>query len=163
MKLYEFAPAFAELLDLVEDDGEVTPEWLSKIGQLELEFADKVDNMCRLIRSILAEAEARRYEADRLYALACRGDRQAETIKSYLMFEMGRLNCHKLRTEIFNVRVQSNSKPSVSFDGDVDEIPAEYVKITKELNKSAIVEAARDGKELPPGVSLSVGSHLRIS
>ncbi len=162
MKLYQYAPAFASFADLTED-GELSPEVLAQLDSLELSLQEKVDNICRLIRHLEGQVLVRETESERMMQAAARDERQIKSLKQYLQFQLELLERPNMKTELFSVRVQANSQPSVKFDGEIDDLPEHFKRTKVEANNAAVIKAWRDGQPLPDGFTVETGRHLRIS
>jgi hypothetical protein len=167
MKLYEIANNYQRWLDYLEaSGGEMTPEAEAELGQLdEFDLPEKVEGCCKFIRCVETETAAALAERDRLDALIATRKRMVAGLKDYLKFNLERMGKTKVDTDLFVVRIQKNGRPSVDFDGDVAELPDHFRKVTIniEVNKDAALEAWKNDEELPAGLSVRQGNHLRIT
>lgn len=164
MKLYSLPAAFANLEILTDDNGEIAPESLEALATLEMALEDKVDACCRVMRSYEARAAAFKEEAERLHVHQTRAEANAKRLKEYVKGVLDQLGMKKVETPLFSVRVQANP-PTVKLDDNYDaaDLPEEFKRIKIEVNKTAILEVAKAGGTLPPGVEVVRGSHLRVS
>jgi hypothetical protein len=165
MKLYELTNEWQNLQDrLVESDGELTPDMLWILDRLESELPLHVDNICSLVRGFLAGAEGAKAEAERLTKLSQAREKAASRLKSYLKEHMEKMGTRKVSTDLFAVRIQANP-PCVKTDMPAEALPSRFVRVKTvfDIDKAKLIEAWKADEELPPGVSVEVGTHLRIS
>lgn len=172
MKLYEIPSIIESILARADEaDGELTPELLAELEAVEIEQEYKLESICKLVKNYLqteavrkAEGDQFLAEADRIYGHAKVAAGNAKRLKEYMQRCLEAMNLKRAEAGTFKVRIQANSQPSVIIDEsvvDVRKLPMEYLKL--EPNKSALALAAGRGEELPEGVRVERGSHLRIS
>jgi len=191
MSLIELIEEERELLNLLESlEADVeTEEAIRERREEVLEMArTKVDRMVAFLRFIAARREElkelQKEIAGRLRTL----DRVDAGCKEYLCFAhatTGQLS-NKLEGERYGLRFQRNSRPTVSSNVpdslleewyeypalvDTEEeyprlIPSRWSRFVKKevryvLDKDEVLAAYLNGEELPPGVSVSQGWHIR--
>lgn len=158
-----YAISDALLACLAEDEnGELPADAAERLDALEGELLHKAENICRYVQQCKADSEAYTMEAKRLQMLATKATNKADRLKDYLMEVMERHQFKNLDTELFNLRIQKNSQPSVILR-DGCPVPEKFQRIEVSLDKKAVIAAAKSGDQLPPELSLSIGSHLRIA
>ena len=162
LKLYEIGNELAEILMSVNEDGEISDEQLAALSALEMQFSDKAQGICCIIRQAKAEAEMASLEAKRLQVLTQSRGAIAERLTEYLKSQMELTGQTKLSLPLFSVWIQRNGSPSVNYDGPVDRLPVWFQRVTIEPDKKALADAAKSGGLLPEGVTVTTGSHLRI-
>lgn len=165
MRLYDLAASWELIADeIVDAGGEITPEIASKLDALESILHAKADAICSLVQRFNRQATAAHAEADRLVKLANVRDRAAGKLAAYLKTCMEMMNTPKIETDIFRVRVQKNGRPAIRCDVDPASLPAEFRKeiTTVSMQADALLEAWKMKRELPPGVMVTQGTHLRI-
>ncbi len=161
MRLYELPPAFEALAS--ESDGELSPEALAKIDQLELALEQKVDGCCRVIRTLQAKAKAYKEEAERLAKKAKAAADNADRLALYVHDNLKRLGHRRVDGPLFAVWLHP-SPPSVKVTVPVQDLPPEWLEVKIEPNKKTILAAFKDGQPLPEGVTVeTTNTHLRIS
>lgn len=173
--LYQLPAAFKAIEDEIEmlavHDGELndaTWEALDAIGrrrdELEMTTEQRFDYYCRLVRNAEAEAKMCDDECRAFGERAGLAWKRAARAKAYMKYVLEKLGERKIKTALYSTWIQNNP-PSVKIDDSVSisELPPEYQRVTIEPSKTALMEAFRDGKELPPGVSVVQTSSLRIS
>lgn len=165
MKLYELPEAMEELADRIADnEGELTPEMEAQLDALAAQWSSKMDGVCTLIRRWLTQSEALSLEIARLQKLVSVREHAAQRLKDYLKSQMERAGMAKSETDLFRVRVQANSAPSIRWNGLSADIPEQFRRTTIELDSRAALEFWKsNGKILPPGFTVNQGTHLRIS
>lgn len=163
LTLYELGDEIQALLDeVVSQDGEITPEQEARLAALEGDFQAKAEKIALYYRNLRVLAEAGRAEAERVAHLAAAKARAADRLKGYLHREMQRLEMTRVETARVRIRRQRNSQPSVILEVAPDELPVRYQRLTVEPNRALLLESWREGRELPSGVRVEVGEHLRI-
>lgn len=172
LRLYEATAALAILEQwLFESEGELTPEIEALLAQAEGDFAKKVEQVALFIRGRLATAAAIKEEEARLAALRKTEENAAERLKAYLLRELTAAGKDKVEGTLAKVRIQKNppAVKSILTDDDIlklyDERP-EYVTLIPaqlKLNSRAALDAWKAGDELPPGLAVEQGTHVRIS
>lgn len=163
LKLWEVGDQLQEVAEaLVENGGELTPELAAKLEEIEGAFEQKVERCVLYIRNLEATAQAAKDEAGRLALLASGRQKAADGLKAYVKQELERAKRPKVETDLIVARIQKNSTPSVTCTVDVGALPLNYVRITKSLDARAVLEAWKAQTPLPEGVSVEVGTHLRV-
>ena len=165
LKLYELGDAYQKIVEqAIENGGEITPELALELDAIGDAFAVKAERTALYIRNLIATATAAQVEADRLRGIAGSADRAVEGLKRYLFDNMQRVGQTQIKTPLISIRIQRNSQPSVSSTLPEDyTLPVWCRRITYSLDKGAVVAAWKaDPTSLPTGVTISVGSHLRV-
>lgn len=160
--LYQINDELARLLDSI--DGDELPEGFeAMLDALDLGRKAKVEALCQVVQERQAKAAIRKAEADRLMGLMRQDEQTARRLKDYLQAEMERMGEKKIETELFVVRVCKNGTPSVLYDDLPETLPAEFQRVRVEIDKGELAKRWRAGAELPPGVVVIQGNHLRIT
>lgn len=160
--LYEIASDILALLDTT-DDGELAPGVEQRLDALQMAFDAKVEACCKIVRDYEAEETAMKAEAARFAKRAQSAANGKERLKAYVKNHLDALGIAKMDAGIFKVRCQANSVPSVRCSVDPADLPTQFNRIKVELNAAALADAWKAGEELPAGVEVVKGSHLRIS
>jgi hypothetical protein len=158
MKLYQISN---ELLRLAEVDDE-TIDVEAELSALQMQFADKAQNIVGLIRNLEAERGAVSDEANRLQNKAKALETRVEQIKAYLQSEMLRTGQDSIKAGIFKIRLQNS--PQSLIIRNMDAIPNEWKQIITEtkIDKAGILRHLRETGELISGVDITQGRHIRI-
>lgn len=149
MKLYELSAQFNEFLSLAEQE-EFDQQTISDtLESLTLEIEDKGRNVAaytqNLEASINAMKEAEKRMADRRKAL----ERKAEWMKNYLRSNMERCGITKIECPEFKVTLGKPSQVCEVFSEE--DLPEDYIvtKVTKSPDKKLIMQALKDGFDVP--------------
>ena len=168
MTLYEVSSEMAAILDAIDEaGGEITDEVAAQLDQLAASLRERVGACVRAIQGIEAAAAAAQAESERLAQLATRRQRQAESLREYVMRCLDATGTTRLDLDIAQVAVRTNP-PRVEVDSqDVTGWPPEYVVIRLrepdiKPNRAALLAAYRAGCELPVGVRVVQGRRLVI-
>lgn len=164
MKLYEIAGELAQVMRLIEAaDGEMPPEVETHLDQLNMDFLDKVESICGLIKEQAAETVILRTEADRMLALARAKARNVDRMKNYIKTQMELAGRDALETGFFKVKICANARPTILCNVPVEETPSQYVRVVLHVDTQAAYETWQRGEPLPDCFQVRTGSHLRIS
>jgi hypothetical protein len=165
MKLHEIANEYLTIMDdIVEAGGELTPDIESRLPVLmEKELPVKVDGYCKMIRTLETQAAVAMAEQDRIGKLISSRVKAAHRLKDWLRINLQRLGKDKVETGIFCVRIQKNGRPSITYDGNLDDLPFQFRRITVSLDGDAAYKRWKAGDELPEGFQITVGTQLRIT
>lgn len=172
VRLYELANA-ADILDefLSESEGELTPELEQLLEELEGQITEKVERVALYIRQQLVTVSAIKEEESRLAARRRSLERAVEGLKNYLKRQLERLGKEKVQGLLCTVAIQKNSTPSVQLSVTPEQfhrIPGgdTYVKRVEHVDyivdTAAILATWRHGTGLPPAITVTQGTHLRI-
>lgn len=159
MKLYEIADRYKNLEELVGNEGIPQNMVLSALAEVQEEFEVKADNLVRIIRNYEAECEAYKLEEKRLADKRKAAENKIQNLKDYLKSNMIILDKKKIKTSLFNLNIQ-NSQPSVELVNE-ELIPQEYIVVKKEVAKKPLLEALKQGIEVP-GATIRQSQNLRI-
>jgi len=165
LKLYALVDGFeqvAALLDQAEAEGADATDLeplKDTLDSLQMDIEVKADNIAKFIRSLQAEADALKAEADRLTERRKAKENKADYLKSYLEAEMLRLDKSKVAGMLFSFTIQNNP-PSVEI---LDEslIPVAYKRTAVEIVRKAILADLKNGVEVA-GAQLKQTKGLRI-
>jgi len=153
--LYMIAANYRNILQMALDEGlEADEELREALLNIRDELADKVDNVCYVIRALAEEEESLRNEAARLADKATARANKAARLKEYLMGNMNAAGVTKVRAPHFTVSVvQGRETASIVSE---DQIPASFFKVETTLKKRELIDALKRGEEVP-GAQLSRG------
>lgn len=161
--LYQIPDAFEAIENaLLENGGDLTPELEAELDAIEGVLEWKAERICRLIRNNEASAKAYGEEIDRLQAHKRTHENTVDRLKRYLQSTMERLDRDKINAGVFKVALQKNSRPSIRWNGDVNDIPERYKRVTVELNGATAYEDFKADVTLPNGFEVQLGKHVRV-
>lgn len=162
MPLYEYGIELREIEDeIVDNDGELTPELEARLNAMTGAFADKAERLACVIRALGSRAKMASVEIDRLRRLGTARSNTAARLKAYLMSCMEQADIPRIETPLFKIAIQA-SPPSVAFDGDLADLPFSMKRTTTVIDKKAALAADKAGERLPPGVKIEHKHHLSI-
>ena len=135
--LYEIDEDILACVD--RETGEVVD--IDKLQALEMERDAKIEGVILWRKDLVAEADAVKAEAKKLYERARAAENKAEQLKSYISYA---LNGQKFKTE--RCAVSYRKTTSVIID-DPSKIPSNYWKAPSEdwISKTTIKEALESG------------------
>ncbi|ADQ06485.1 Gp157 family protein [Caldicellulosiruptor hydrothermalis 108] len=159
MKLYELAEQFKQLQEMLEDEGVDIDAVKNTLELVEFDFTEKIESIAKLIRSLEYEIEVYKNEEQRIANKRKSKEKKRDWLKQYVQEQMEKVGLEKVKTPLFTVSIQTNP-PSVEI---VDEtlIPETYFRIEKIPLKKEILEALKQGQEVP-GVMIKTTKSIRI-
>ena len=176
LKLHEYVDELQQILEwiaehekeIVAAGGELPPELVDLLERVEGDLTEKVRRIALVILNLTASARAALAETDRIAAMARSYDRQAESLKRYLMFQMERAGTTRVETPTVKVRIQKNTRPSIRCS--TAEIPEQFRRVRVEFDGAAAYDALKAAKCLPEepgrievsGLVVELGRHLRV-
>jgi hypothetical protein len=165
--LWAITDELAEVGALIADnEGELTPDLEARLDALEGALEEKVERIALFIRESETLADGAKSEKERLYAIEKAHRRKADGLKEYLLRCMSGAGRERVETARARVRLQKSGTPSIDYHGDLDALPADFVRVVPEsrvLDKKAITQAIRDGETPPEGVTVSYSTSVRIN
>jgi len=163
MRLYEIPQALRAVeAAIIEAEGELTPEMEAQLEALTEDFDRKVEYLALLAREAKAEAAGYKVEADRLAAHVRAASNREAGIKRYLQFCLESAGVPKVTGTLATVALQKNGQPSIRYDGDPQSLPPAYQRVTVAVDTRALHDALKGGEDLPEGVTVEHGQHVRI-
>jgi hypothetical protein len=176
LKLHEYVDDMEQVLDwiaehedqIVAAGGELPPELAELLEQVEGNVTEKVRRVALVILNLTASAKAASAEADRIAAMARTYERQTESLKRYLMFQLERAGTTRIETPTVKVRIQKNTRPSIRLASP--EIPEQFRRVRVEFDASAAYSVLKAAKCLPEepgrieidGLIIELGRHVRV-
>ncbi len=158
MKLYEISSAYAAILDRMQhDDSE--PVFADTLEALEGELGNKLDMCARVLRTLEAEADAFKAEAERMTARRKTLESRAANLKQYMEDCLVRTGLEKVSGPIFTCSMQLNP-PFVAIE-DETRIPPQYFKVVRTLDKALVSSVLKAGTEVD-GATLARTRSLRV-
>lgn len=151
MNLYEISDAIMDCVDT--ETGEIIDA--EKLGNLQMAYEKKVENIALWIKNLLADAAAIKTEKDALAERekACRN--KAESLKNYLSSD---LDGSKFSTP--RVAISWRKSETVEID-DATVIPSEYWKVKTDLDKMGIKKALKAGAQVS-GARIVTNNNIQI-
>lgn len=157
MNLYQLTGAAQELQSLLEAgeiDQKLFEDTLEGLG-----YDDKIENICKVIRNLEAQANAFKEEKNRLAEREKIANNGVKRLKESLLCSMQTLNKKKVDAGVFTITRQASKSVKI-----IDEtwIPEEYlIYQPAAINKSAIAKALKDNVQVA-GAELEESEYVRI-
>lgn len=152
-KLYELADKYKELSEREDLDPEVLHDTLDAINDA---LEDKADNIAAWIDELQSNAERKKAKADEWKASAKADLKKADSLKQYLIQELNYAGKKKMETDRFLLSTRKNNPATVIDDEKLIPNTFKVTKVTELVDKTAIKEAIKAGKDVP-------GAHLQAS
>lgn len=159
--LYTITEELSEILSAMDDE-EVPADIEAKLDALSLAHEAKIDGVLRFRVALLARAEGMENELERLTKLQQAIENQAERLREYVKQSLEKLGVSKMATALFNLRIQKNSRPSISLLPG-EEVPEGFKKTKIEFDGQLAYELWKKGQGLPNSIKVKQGDHLRIT
>lgn len=163
--------AVALLAAIDPDDTDSLALLEEQITALAQDAAAKVDQWYAFLKRMEAESGLNREVAQEHAARAQAIDNFIDRLKKRLV-EANAVGIlpEKMEGRTKAIRFQNNSQPSVTVDPEVSLAELEcsrewhrFVRTTLEIDKKAVIEAAKAGEPLPPGITVHTGRHVRFT
>ena len=156
MTLYELTMAAQQLQDLLESE-EIDQETYN--DTLESMDADtKLENVCKVMRNLEAQAEAYKAEKLRLAEKQKVTENSISRLKESLLNFLQVTGNKKVQQGLFTI--SRSPIKSVVVD-DLSKLPTEYIKVKQEADKTALAKALKGGEELE-GARLEEREYVRV-
>ena len=158
MRLYELTEAWESVQALIDNDETQEEQLQAALENIEGAIDQKADGYGRMIKNLQAQAEVVKVEEKRLAAKRQTLENQAKRLQKHLESAMIATNKRKINTELFVFSVQKNAPSLADFDESI--VPEEYWKVTRSVDRSALLKAVKDGEV--EGIGLKQTESLRI-
>ncbi len=138
--------------------------WLQQNAGVQSEMLERVNAYLWVIRKQKAQAEYRATEGKRLKELAEHSENLAKRLENQLLQFMDAHNLGKLETKDFKVspRHASTEPLIVNEDFSIDQVPEEFIVVSKTINRKLTKEAIKAGQQLPFAVLGTKSRYLYI-
>lgn len=167
MKLYELVSEEQKLNELFllaidEETGEIRDN--ETLEQLETELknalVNKSEGIIKVIRNQESDLEMVTAEIERLTNLKNKMKKEIENFKSYIKFNMKKMELKKVETSLGNISLRQSTATEIY---DEASLPKEFLKekITYTPSKTEIKKAIESGQEVK-GARLVVNTSLTI-
>jgi len=159
LRLYELAPAYAYLIDALDEDGDPS-DGHAHLDALSDAIDAKAASIAHVLAQLDAEAEMMRAEEKRLAARRQARERRAESLRDYLRMSLDAAGVSKIKSATHTISVGDGPQRVVVEDEGA--IPAEFLRTKIEIDKRAILVAMQSLGECVPGTRVERGRVLRI-
>ena len=158
-KLYELSTGYKNIEYLLEN-GEDNEELAAVLNTLDAEIEDKAENIAKLIKNYEADIEAFKTEEKRIAERRRTLENIVKRLKEYLFNNMKLTGKTKFKKGTFSFNIAKNP-PSVEIT-NVDIISSDYKVLTEVLDKKAILQDLKDGKDVQGAILKDDNESLRI-
>lgn len=141
MNIYEIDQAILDCIDM--ETGEVID--VEKLNSLEMERKTKITNVACWIKDLKALNTALKAEEDALHDRRTKGEKLIEQLNNYVLMATGG---EKFESERAKISFRHTESVDISKLKSVDDLPAQYVRVKKEPNKTEIKNALKAGAEI---------------
>jgi len=168
--LYALADAYDTMGQLLLDaGGELTPELAEAWDGLAADITQKVENTALFIRNLEATAKAEVEEGQKFLHRAKTKAAAVKSLKEYLKLNLERVGRDRIETLRVKARIQTNSRPSIRWMGDINKCPVEFIRVTVDLDGTKSYDHWKqtgiddETRSMPNGFQVDRGTHLRLS
>lgn len=157
-KLYELSTGYKNIEYLLEN-GEDNEELAAVLNSLGEEIEDKAENIAKILKNNEADIKAFKEEEKRLAERRKVLENSNKRLKEYLEENMKMTGKTKFKSGTFSFNIAKN--PASVEITNVDMISSDYKTYTEVLDKKAILQDLKDGKDVQ-GAILKQTESLRI-
>lgn len=162
LSLYNITNSFITLFEKAEQ-GELTKEEIEEQGKdLAISLKNKSTSIIGYVRNLDLTSEAIKNEIDRLTTMKKAIDNKIAKFKEYVKQNMEKLELQKIDTELGTLSIAKNPASVEIYDESMiaDEYKKEKVTVT--IDKTAIKNAIKEGKEVEGARLVEDKTSLRI-
>lgn len=142
MKLYEITEAYNSLLDADLEQEEID----QALSIIDDEFDTKAENIAKLISSIKGDVETIKAEENRLKDKRRSCENKIKGLQEYLFNNLEKIDKKKIQTPLYKISIQKN--PAKLVVKNEKQVPDEYFKTIKQLDKAKLKEDIKNGLEV---------------
>lgn len=162
--LYKISQDFESLIDLIDRD--VLEDW--EVAELKQRLSSAImtqgKDIMKFYINEMADIETLKQEIKRLQVIKSSKEAKIDRFKDRLTENMRTLKVKKIPTPLGNITLALDSvteSVEIADDVNLDNIPEQYIKVTKEIRKSDIKKAIQSGEKFD-GVNI-ISSPARVS
>lgn len=169
IKLYEISEMYKGFIEAIDNEEITDPEAITDtLESLDATFEDKAENVAVLYKSMQAEIECIKDEAQRLAERAKYKERVCERLKDYLASNMQKVGKDKLETARCKLSFRKSESVTITDEealyvacmiSGIDGL-AQTVSTVK-FDKTAIKKAMKDGTVLD-GAEITTARNIQI-
>lgn len=158
-KLYEISERFNTLVDFDMSTDDDVKAFSALMNEVQGEFEDKAENICKLIRNLQSEAEAFKAEKQRFEKKQKALENKADALKSYLEYNARQFLQQGEKRKVGLFTLSFRKTPGRLVYDDEAMIPGEFFKRSVDVAK--LKDAVQSGKVIE-GVRIETGDTLMI-
>jgi len=141
-----------------QNEGEISDFLNHKLESLDVEKELKIGNICRFYKSLLAEADMVKGEADKLTERVRITKNKAESLKKYLSHFIP--EGEKFADEHTKISWRKSESLFIK-DDDISYVPEDYQRVVVSADKVALKKDIKSGKTFE-GISLVEKQNIQI-
>lgn len=162
LSLYNITNSFITLFEKAEQ-GELTKEEIEEQGKdLAISLKNKSTSIIGYVRNLDLTSEAIKNEIDRLTTMKKAIDNKNIKFKEYVKQNMEELELQKIDTELGTLSVTKNPASVEVYDENMISDEYKKEKLTVSIDKTAIKNAIKNGKEVQGARLIEDKTSLRI-
>lgn len=162
LSLYDIKSNFIELFEKAERE-EITKEEVEKMGnELAIALQNKSISIIGYIRNTELMSEAIKTEIERLTAMKKAIDTRVDKFKEYVKINMQDLGLEKIQNELGTIAIAKNPASVEIYDETLIDDEYKKEKVTVSIDKTAIKNAIKAGKEVQGARLIEDKTSLRI-
>ena len=162
LSLYNITNSFITLFEKAEQ-GELTKEEIEEQGKdLAISLKNKSTSIIGYVRNLDLTSEAIKNEIDRLTTMKKAIDSKSAKFKEYVKQNMEELELQKIDTELGTLSIAKNPASVEIYDENMISDEYKKEKVTVTIDKTAIKNALKDGKEVQGARLVEDKTSLRI-
>jgi predicted nuclease with TOPRIM domain len=159
--LYELMDEYDALQRALEDPDADREAILDALDEAKGDLKRKVDGVCRVLANLKGDAKKFRSEEERLGKRRKTLENDVARLESWVRDTMRLLDVAKVKTDTFSVTV-SDGQPVVAVISE-GEIPEEYFRVKRDVDRQAVMQAYKQHGEIVRGCDIIPGKPvLRI-
>lgn len=163
ISLYELTDEYKAVEAMLEEEGVEEQVILDTLEGIDGEIEEKADNYAKMIKNLLAEAEALKVEEGRLSARRKAKESLAQKLKSRLQANLEFIGKTKFKTLLFSFSVAKNGgKRPLFITDNIDEIPGKYLIQQDPVPDKEEIRKLLEKKEVDWAHLGDYGTHLNI-
>jgi len=150
-----------ELNSIMESREEGSIEEIeSKLDQIQIQFNDKLNNICKYVSNIESDISAIDNEIKRLQNIKKSKTTKIDNLKDYMSYILQQQGIEKLDLELYRISFRKSDQVIIL---DQDKIPDEYIieKVSTTVDKTKIKDAIKAGSVID-GATIQVKKNLQI-
>ena len=160
--IYELTADIQLLWNLMEE-GEIEDDTLIDAMQnSQEELSIKLENYCKFIKNMEADAKAFKEEEQRLAARRKTLENTIERAKKAMQYAMDVAGEKKIKGNLFTISLQNNPASVVLDEQYMENIPEKYLIHKTDINKRLMAEDIKNGVNLEGLAHLEQSEGLRI-
>jgi hypothetical protein len=166
MNLWQLSLEELEFISIMEETGgEITPELEEELAIRRENFEHKANSYTKLILKLESDVESAAAEIKRIQDLKKTKENTVKRLKTTLRDALqifgrpdSKTGVMKYETPLFKLSIRTSNAVEVN---DEQELPDEFWAIKKEVSKTLISNAIKEGREVP-GATMVENKNLQI-